>query len=87
MTFKDHSKEGIHLKWLSEKLVFIRIWWGRVATTDMILDINASKVIYEFLGEHLGHERATFSFSFDLPFLTLADNPSLRDQYLGPIFL
>jgi len=50
-------------------------------------EANASRVIYEFLRDHLGQERATFNLSFDLPFLTLADNPSLRYQYLRPRFL
>ncbi len=41
-------------------------------------DIEASVVIYEFLREHLGSERATFGNSFDLPILALAEDSELQ---------
>jgi len=43
---------------------------------------SASKMIHDFLVEHLGTEMATFHCSFDLPFLTLVDNDDLRTRYL-----
>lgn len=46
--------------------------------------IQASQLIHGFLTENLGAEKATFRGSFDLPFLTLADNPSLYSIYLAP---
>jgi hypothetical protein len=41
----------------------------------------ASKVIHEFLVKHMGEEKATFSLSFDLPFLTLTDHPDIKDKF------
>ena len=34
------------VKWISEKLLFIRPWWGRIAATDLIYDVEAEKVVY-----------------------------------------
>jgi hypothetical protein len=35
-----------NFKWLSDKLVFGSIWWGRIYATDVILDIDNHKFIY-----------------------------------------
>jgi hypothetical protein len=43
---------------------------------------TASKVIYDFLVKHMGKEKATFNLSFDLPFLTLADNANKKNEIL-----
>jgi len=34
------------VKWINEKLVLMRPWWGRIAATDLIYDVEAEKVIY-----------------------------------------
>ena len=34
------------VRWINEKLLFMRAWWGRIAATDMIFDVEAEKVIY-----------------------------------------
>lgn len=34
------------VKWVNEKLLFLRPWWGRIAATDLIYDVEAEKVIY-----------------------------------------
>ena len=44
--------------------------------------LTASKVMHDFLINHLGKERATFSLSFDLPFLALTDNPIKKHEIL-----
>jgi hypothetical protein len=33
-------------KWLSEKLVFGQVWWGRIYTTEFILDLQQHKFMY-----------------------------------------
>ncbi|CAA6676980.1 MULTISPECIES: hypothetical protein [unclassified Lentimonas] len=33
--------------WINEKLLFIRVWWGRVLGRDMIFDVEAGKFIYQ----------------------------------------
>lgn len=34
------------VKWVNEKLLFMRPLWGRIAATDLIYDVEAEKVIY-----------------------------------------
>jgi hypothetical protein len=34
------------IKWINEKLLFIRIWWGRIAVDDVIFDVEKEAVIY-----------------------------------------
>ena len=34
------------VKWISEKLLFMRPWWGRIAATDLIYDVEAERFIY-----------------------------------------
>jgi hypothetical protein len=46
ITFLDHGNGGVRAKWLNEKLLFIQVWWGRIVSTDFILDVDTSKWIY-----------------------------------------
>lgn len=40
--------DGINdLKWINEKLLFIRSWWGRIVATDVIYDVENEKVLYK----------------------------------------
>ena len=32
-------------RWINEKLIFWRVWWGRIVATDMIFDVEAEKFI------------------------------------------
>lgn len=34
------------VKWVNEKLLFMRPWWDRIAATDLIYDVEAEKIIY-----------------------------------------
>lgn len=34
------------VKWINEKLLFMRPWWGRIAATDIIFDVERERVIY-----------------------------------------
>jgi hypothetical protein len=34
------------VRWLNEKLVFMRAWWGRIAATDLIFDVERERIIY-----------------------------------------
>jgi hypothetical protein len=35
------------VRWVSEKLLFVRVWWGRVVATDLLLDVERGVPIYE----------------------------------------
>jgi hypothetical protein len=34
------------VRWLNEKLILMRPWWGRIAATDLIFDVEQEKIIY-----------------------------------------
>lgn len=34
------------VRWVNEKLIFMRPWWGRIAATDLIFDVEREKFIY-----------------------------------------
>lgn len=37
---------GIKEKWVNEKLLFLQPWWGRIAATDIIYDVENEKIVY-----------------------------------------
>lgn len=46
LSFLDHASGGVQLQWLNEKLVFGVVWWGRIGSTDFVLDIDKPEFIY-----------------------------------------
>ena len=46
ITLKDtYSNFPIKVRWINEKLVFIRVWWGRIEGTDMIFDVEKQEFL------------------------------------------
>ena len=35
------------IKWINEKLLYVKIWWGRVKGVDFILDVESEAVIHK----------------------------------------
>ena len=35
------------VRWINEKLLYARVWWGRVKGVDFILDVESETVIYK----------------------------------------
>lgn len=46
LQFQDHGNGGVGAEWLNEKLLFLTVWWGRIVSTEMILDVETAKFIY-----------------------------------------
>lgn len=44
-TFTDHGNT-FSAHWINEKLLFVQVWWGRIASSDLILDVSQGKYIY-----------------------------------------
>lgn len=42
----DNVAQPIAPSWLNEKLIFVRVAWGRVVFSDVIFDVESSKIIY-----------------------------------------
>jgi hypothetical protein len=47
LTFIDHGSGGVKLEWLNERLLFGRIWWGRILSTDFVVDVQNREFIYQ----------------------------------------
>jgi hypothetical protein len=47
LTFVDHGTGGVKLEWLNERLLFARVWWGRILSTDFILDVQNREFLYQ----------------------------------------
>jgi hypothetical protein len=45
VSFKDHGNT-FYARWLNEKLVFIQVGWGRIVSSDIILDVSRGQFIY-----------------------------------------
>ena len=53
----DHIQCGKpKVKWINEKLLLIRVWWGRVLGTDIIYDVEKEEIIYK----EMFHDGETF---------------------------
>jgi hypothetical protein len=47
ITLKDHYPNFLmNASWVSEKLLFVRVWWGRVLGTDFIFDVEQESFVY-----------------------------------------
>lgn len=44
--FRDHANQAVHVDWLNEKLLFLRVWWGRLVSTDLILNVETGEPFY-----------------------------------------
>lgn len=44
--FRDHANQSVHTDWLNEKLLFMRVWWARLVSTDLILNVETGEPIY-----------------------------------------
>lgn len=39
-------KDNVQLMWLNEDLLFMRVWWGRIVSTDLIFELHSGKFLY-----------------------------------------
>jgi hypothetical protein len=44
--FRDHANQAVYADWLNEKLLFLRVWRGRLVSTDLILNVDTGEPIY-----------------------------------------
>ena len=52
LSLVDHASGGVQVDWLSEKLVFGRVWWGRIYSTDFVLDLQKRQFIYREMAQY-----------------------------------
>ncbi|HEX5221906.1 MAG TPA: hypothetical protein VFZ59_20245 [Verrucomicrobiae bacterium] len=42
----DHGNGGVNHRWLNDKMLFVTVWFGRVAWTDFILNTETLRFAY-----------------------------------------
>ena len=42
----DHANQDPVISWINEKLLYIRVWWGRQLGSDLILDVEKSRFVH-----------------------------------------
>ncbi len=42
----DHANGGVRCQWLNDKLLSVRVWFGRIAWTDLVLDTETLRFAY-----------------------------------------
>ncbi len=52
LAFQEHASGGASVQWLNEKLLFGRVWWGRIYSTDFILDVEKEQFIYKQMAHY-----------------------------------
>ena len=52
LAFRDHASGGASVQWLNEKLIFGRVWWGRIYSTDFILDVEKEQFMYKQMAHY-----------------------------------
>ncbi len=43
---RDHASYGVTYEWLNERVIFVRCWWGRIVSTDFVLDTETVRAAY-----------------------------------------
>jgi hypothetical protein len=46
ITVRDHGSGGVGIRWLNEKLLWLRVWWGVVVATELVLDVERLETVY-----------------------------------------
>ena len=46
LKISKHASYKPTVRWINEKLLYIRIWWGRILGTDVILDVETESILY-----------------------------------------
>jgi hypothetical protein len=46
ITIKDHGTGGVNARWLNEKLVWFRVWWGVVVATELLVNVENEEVLF-----------------------------------------
>jgi hypothetical protein len=43
---RDHANSGVSFEWLNDRALFVRCWWGRIVSTDFVLDTETAHPLY-----------------------------------------
>ena len=44
---KNHGNATAYAVWVNEKLVLVRVWWGRVLGADLLVDVEKAEIVWK----------------------------------------
>ncbi len=47
LAFLNHANVLPRAQWINDELLYVNVWWGRIAGSDLILDVAREKFIYK----------------------------------------
>jgi hypothetical protein len=47
LELRNHGNGAAYANWVSEKLVLVRVWWGRVIGADLIVDAETGEIVWK----------------------------------------
>ncbi len=50
--FLDHGSGYVSATWINTKLLFMRVWWGRIVATDLVFDVESRAFVYREMVNH-----------------------------------
>jgi hypothetical protein len=47
LELRNHGNGAAYANWMNEKLVLVRVWWGRVIGADIIVDAESGEIVWK----------------------------------------
>lgn len=44
---KNHGNATAYAVWVTEKLMLVRVWWGRVLGADLLVDVEKAEIVWK----------------------------------------
>ena len=38
--------DNVRLRWINDDLLYVQAWWGRIVSTDMLLEVSSGRLVY-----------------------------------------
>jgi len=48
----NELKDNVEIQWLNEDLLFLRAWWGRIVSTDLLFEVSSGRFLYAKEANH-----------------------------------
>jgi len=54
ITLLDHANVAVNVDWITEQLVLVRVWWGRVVEAELLLAVDVRELVHAATYHHFG---------------------------------
>lgn len=42
----NRELDSVEARWINDELIFVRAWWGRIVSTDLIFELGSGRFLY-----------------------------------------